>query len=369
MKTHKIIHIILGKANPNRCNGINKVVHELSKEQAKMGHDVEIWGISDAPEDSLYIHGRQFATKVFHPRKLALDKALKNEINSTKDAFYHLHGGFIVENYLASKLIKANNSSYCLSGHGSYSSEAMKVSWLKKKIYFALFEKTLIQDSKFLHLLGESETEFINSLKLSNTNYELQNGQRISAAPSNQKKEELVFGYCGRINSYTKGLDILLEGFQTYLTNGGTGRLQLIGAGPELEELAAQIKKKNLTDSIEFTGPKYGEEKDSLFDQFSAFIHTSRYEGMPTVVLEAAEQAIPLILSKATNLGTYVRESNAGIILEENTAENLANALKVIESRFSNNSISEWSQNAREMIEQKFNWSTVAKQMTCRYFA
>ena len=35
--TMEVIHCILGKANPKRLNGVNRVVHQLASEQAESG--------------------------------------------------------------------------------------------------------------------------------------------------------------------------------------------------------------------------------------------------------------------------------------------------------------------------------------------
>ena len=43
----KIIHLVLGKANPERMNGVNKVVHQLAKTQATLGQKVSVWGIAN----------------------------------------------------------------------------------------------------------------------------------------------------------------------------------------------------------------------------------------------------------------------------------------------------------------------------------
>ena len=46
----KIIHVVLGKANPNRMNGVNKVAHSLATTQKLLGHDVTIFGLTNTPE-------------------------------------------------------------------------------------------------------------------------------------------------------------------------------------------------------------------------------------------------------------------------------------------------------------------------------
>ena len=42
----EIIHIVLGKANPDRLNGVNKVVYNMASEQVKAGKKVSVWGIT-----------------------------------------------------------------------------------------------------------------------------------------------------------------------------------------------------------------------------------------------------------------------------------------------------------------------------------
>ena len=46
----EIIHIVLGKANPDRMNGVNKVVYQLATKQADFGEKVAVWGITNDTE-------------------------------------------------------------------------------------------------------------------------------------------------------------------------------------------------------------------------------------------------------------------------------------------------------------------------------
>ena len=45
----EIIHLVLGKANPLRMNGVNKVVHELAEQQCASGLKASVWGITAQP--------------------------------------------------------------------------------------------------------------------------------------------------------------------------------------------------------------------------------------------------------------------------------------------------------------------------------
>ena len=44
----RILHFILGKANPDRANGVNQVIHGLAKYQSRAGHKVYVVGISSS---------------------------------------------------------------------------------------------------------------------------------------------------------------------------------------------------------------------------------------------------------------------------------------------------------------------------------
>lgn len=63
----KIIHLVLGKANPNRMNGVNKLVHEMADMQATLGYNVSLWGIT--PELKHDYPDRHFNTILFQSVK------------------------------------------------------------------------------------------------------------------------------------------------------------------------------------------------------------------------------------------------------------------------------------------------------------
>ena len=63
----KIIHITLGKVNPNRPNGVNRVVNSLITTQIEQGEDSCLWGITFIPTHNY--EKRTFETKLFYDYK------------------------------------------------------------------------------------------------------------------------------------------------------------------------------------------------------------------------------------------------------------------------------------------------------------
>ena len=47
----KIVHIVVGKVNPDSLNGVSKVVHWMATSQMQLGHDVEVWGLTESTKE------------------------------------------------------------------------------------------------------------------------------------------------------------------------------------------------------------------------------------------------------------------------------------------------------------------------------
>ena len=127
--------------------------------------------------------------------------------------------------------------------------------------------------------------------------------------------------------------------------------------------LKAQAQMLGVRKLIKFWGPWFGEEKLRLLHQSDAFIHTSRYEGLPTSVLEAAGIGLPVILSTPTNLGAFFAEREAGIHIEINDADSVAEALKEAEDLKTLSRLKKMGDTARSIIENEINWENIAHQV------
>ena len=122
-----IIHIVLGKANPERMNGVNKVVYELTTKQVEIGLKASVWGITKDKEKN---YGeRNFETLLFlHQRNpFAISKELKQTILEKKGtAIFHLHGGWIPLYYSLSKFLHSYKIPFVFTPHGTYTIGAME---------------------------------------------------------------------------------------------------------------------------------------------------------------------------------------------------------------------------------------------------
>lgn len=369
----KIIHIALGKANPNRMNGVNKVVYQLANMQVKVGYDVDVWGITPTPEAPA-IKNRAFGLELFKQKwnPFLVDKKMIERIKEIdKDVIFHFHGGFVPQFFSISRILIKNKLPYVLTSHGNYNPISVDKNRLLKTIYTYFFESRLIKWSKALHFMGQTEYDAIKSFYPDTKKYLIPNGQDLFKRKNLnfKKSKKLIFSFIGRIDIPMKGLDLLLKGFKKYLEDyKGSAMLDIIGDGGEINELKKICKSLNIQGAVNFKGAMFGVEKLEHMASTTVFFHPSRNEGLPGAILEAASLGLPCVVSKATNMGEYIRDYEAGIVLAENDADHLASAMKKFEILFLNKNLKQFETNSRSMIEKEFNWTNIALQH-CQMYA
>lgn len=357
----EIIHIVLGKANPDRLNGVNKVVYNLATEQQKAGKMVQLWGITS---DLMHNYpSRNFKTLLFKAEKnpFRINTILKQQILEHQSAVFHFHGGWIPVFYSLSKFLAKHQIKFVITPHGAYNSIAMERSQLRKTIYFNLFEKHLIKKAYKTHSIGQSEVDGLKKLMPTSSSYLLPYGFETEQTIKTTKNNEFTIGFVGRIDMHTKGLDLLLEAFYNFQKKVKNTKLWIIGNGKDLIKMEKFIHEKQLKNVV-FWGKKFGNEKDELISKMHVFAHPSRNEGLPTSVLEAASLGTAVIVSKATNVAEYVAEFNAGIAIDNNNIKQLEDAFMVFYQNYLKNELESYEIGGKSMLNSVFSWSNLVEQ-------
>lgn len=371
----EIVHLILGKANPQRMNGVNKVVHQLATHQASLGHHVQVWGITPTPEGAY--PNRTYETRLFQSwkNKFRFDRQLAEAIRKAPiDTAFHLHGGFIPEFYHAAKVLHASGHQYVFTPHGSYNTIALEKNHLVKSLYFPLFEKKVLDHAKCLHFLGQTELNAADKLAPEKEKVLIPNGQDLNELKFNfkpmDKLDGPIFGFCGRMDAYTKGLDLLIEAFARYKNDfHSPGLLWMIGDGEDLHWLKQKAIEFGVSDQVVFYGSKYGEEKLNLIANMDVFLHPSRNEGLPMSVLEASSLLVPCIVSEETNMAATIREYEAGISLPANTVGDLLMAMRTALFEIRDRKWELKRYQARKMVQAEFDWKNIALKLVNAYAA
>jgi len=370
----KIIHLLLGKANPDRMNGVNKAVHQLAVAQHKLGYDVALWGLTRDTQAAVY--QRPIPTVLypdFGPLQPLAERLREAILTMPQPVIFHLHGAFTRQIYMVARLLTKKGIGYAFTPHGAYNTMAMhKNRWLKWA-YGWLFERRLLRGAGMVHLIGHSEVEATLQHIGPLPTVLVPNGQALPAhqglLPGTLKSGScLTFGFLGRLTAHTKGLDLLLQGYALFVANTQVNsQLVIIGDGADRAMLQQLARRLGLVGQVQFAGALYGQAKTDALQRLHVLAQPSRNEGLPGAVLEAAALGIPLLVSQASNMGTYVTQHQAGWCLPQNTANAIAEAMHNIALAWQNQHLEATGINAYNMVHKIFQWPAIAQQMVQHY--
>ena len=362
----EIIHVILDKTNPERMNGVNKVVHQLATQQHLFGEQVAVWGITS--DTTVNYNEQIFETLLFPKLKnpFAFSTQLKEALFSKKGkAIFHLHGGWIPIYYRLVRFFYNNKIEFVITPHGAYNTIAMRKNFWLKKIYFQLFERKILKRALRIHCIGKSERNGLQEFYRSQKIILLPYGFELKSTIALKKRDEnlFVFGFIGRLDIYTKGLDTLLLAFKRFHRKMPQAQLWIVGDGKEKPTLEKKINALKLNHCLILYGSKFGSEKEQLLQAMDVFIHPSRNEGLPLSVIEAASFGKPCIVTDATNIGYLITKYNAGQTIYRQSSKQLEAAMHAVVAKWSSPStFVELQQNAIRMIKENYNWNTLLQQ-------
>jgi glycosyltransferase involved in cell wall biosynthesis len=366
----EIIHLILGKANPERMNGVNKVVHEMATNQVVNGYPVQVWGITAHPEHNY--PDRAFTTRLFRAYRnpFRLDAALRQAFLDHKGRIVvHIHGAFIPVFYTVSRFLDVHQIPFIITPHSTYNRVMMKKNALRKKIYFWFFERPLLDRSSCIHLLGRSEWFGLHDIYHNRKSIILPYGftrQHVQDIPENPNGFSVV--YCGRLAVHHKGLDILLKGFALFNRKYPDTRLIIIGDGREKEQLQTLCRNLGIDTAVTFTGSVFGMDKNRILQECHVFAHPSRTDGLPATIVEASSLGLPCVISEATNMGDMVERHDAGYRMKSLDPEEFDKGLTAIYKRIVRKGQGPLLKaNACNMIDTDFSWPRVLGQLNNIY--
>jgi glycosyltransferase involved in cell wall biosynthesis len=160
-----------------------------------------------------------------------------------------------------------------------------------------------------------------------------------------------IITYVGRL-IYGKGVIHLLEAIATL--NRSDVFVVIAGDGPEREVLEQYAQEHELINQILFLGNIPFRSIIGLFKVTDIFVNPSYNEGLPTSVLEASACRRAVIATNVGGTPEILTHNQSGIIIPPYSTEAIKNSLKeLLDNELRRQ---ELGKNARQEIEQKFNW-------------
>lgn len=131
----------------------------------------------------------------------------------------------------------------------------------------------------------------------------------------------------GRLHKQ-KGFDILLKAFEQINDQFDDARLLIVGKGVERNSLENQIKKSGLTDKVSLAG--YREDYFDLLANSDLFVLSSRWEGMPNVLLQAMQVGLPGVAFDVEGVNDLIEHGVTGLIVKPLDVNDLRDSISRI---------------------------------------
>jgi poly(glycerol-phosphate) alpha-glucosyltransferase len=280
----------------------------------------------------------------------------------------HTHGIWMYPSLAALSWRGHTGRPYMVSPHGMLDPWALGNARWKKRLAYAAFEKRHLQKAGCLRALCHAEADSFRRLGLGNPIVVIPNGIDLPEdAPSPLRGAATVktLLYVGRLHP-KKGLPNLIQAFGLVIRENRrlneNWRLQIVGwdQGGHERELQRTAAEFGCMNSVEFLGPKFGEDKCRLYRNCDAFILPSYSEGLPMAVLEAWSFGKLALITDQCNLPQGVTAGAALRIAPD--VENIRRSLISLAEMTSEELIAS-GRKARQLVANQFTWKGVAAEL------
>lgn len=337
----KILHV--AKLLGVNTNGIDNVVRMLFLHQSKSNAvSVDVFDTSMKNSFSSFFRLRKFDLIIFHSI-------------------------FCVKTWIYIYICILNKIPYVIVPHSGLTKASLNKSKMKKKAVMSIFLKRFIKKSAGVHFLNVDEKD--NSLQCYSNSFIVPNGVCVPELKNKVTEHERYLAFLGRYDLHHKGIDILLEAvnqLKKELRDNGI-HLRMHGHdkdGHSEEYIKSFISDNGLSDLILLRGPIFdNEEKVNYLRNASAYILTSRYEGLPITVLEGLSVDTPCLITKETNVAQVIETNNFGLTCRANV-EDVVDMLR----RYINNISFDIGYNpSRDYMITNYSWNVICRQLLEEY--
>lgn len=126
-----------------------------------------------------------------------------------------------------------------------------------------------------------------------------------------------------------KNFILLIKAYRILLDRGIKHNLIILGQGSQKEYLVNEVKKLNMEEKVKFLGFK--ENPYKYLNQADAFVQSSIYEGLPTVLIEALVLNVPVVATNCPDGANEILDNGKyGLLVKMNDEKVLADAVEKI---------------------------------------
>lgn len=135
-------------------------------------------------------------------------------------------------------------------------------------------------------------------------------------------KDEKLFSYVGRLTPLKRVVDVI---HAITHTNDKEIRLQIIGDGPQSDDLKRLVSKLGVQDRVLFLG--FRNDALDLLGRSAALVLPSLTEGTSRIVMEAMAMGKPVIGTDVQGINTLIEQNKTGLLVSVKDPRSIARAM------------------------------------------
>ncbi len=239
-------------------------------------------------------------------------------------------------------------------------------SWLTKLFRYLIFKKadraTAISNYLAEYVASQNKNLLVSIIPngVDAANYELRIMNYELRQKLGMKPDEKVIITVSRLVP-KNGVEDLIDAF-AYARQQSSNPLKLIIAGDgELKEgLKNKIRNLKLDNNVLVLGEIQSEQIPDYLSCADVFVRPSLSEGLGTAFLEAMASGVAIIGTPVGGIPDFLKNGETGLFCEPRNPQDIAD--KIIEIIQNQDLREKLIKNARKLVEEKYNWDTIAQE-------
>lgn len=285
---------------------------------------------------------------------------------TAKHVVVHDNGLWLGTNHGTVRAARIAGLPLMISPRGMLTDWALRYNGWKKKIAWRFYQERDLRLASVLHATSRSEADGFCAAGFTQPIAIIPNGVFVplrSGGPKSGHSKQKTLLFLSRIHP-KKGLPMLVHAWAAVRPDGWRVVIAGTDEGGHLDEIKAEVRKRQVEKDFSFIGPVEGEEKWDLYRSADLFVLPSHSENFGLVVAEALGCGVPVITTRGTPWEELVTHGCGWWVPD--TSEALAGALREATAR-SDECRNEMGVRGRKLVENNYTWHGVAARMKAVY--
>lgn len=320
---------------PDSKGGGQYHVHAMSRDQAEMGHDVTV--LTTRVEPSLpqveETHGYTLLrvdpgfSVVGNDISPAIARYLWN-VDGEEFDVVHAHSHLYFSTNFAALKRRLGDIPLAITNHGLYSQSAPERVF---RWYLKTLGRWTFNQADVVFCYTDVDKERVHELGVSSRIEVVPNGIDTERFTPEGPESELIDAdgpvvlFVGRF-AEGKRPWLAIEAFEKVLEEYPKAELYLCGDGGLRDDLATQVAKSGIGDSVTFLGHVSYDEMPKVYRSGDVLVLPSRAEGVPRTVLEAMASGLRVVVSELEHVTPVLGEADS--VVDVTDRETTSDAIK-----------------------------------------